>query len=97
MRKLKGLFTAVLAFGLALPGMAQAAGGSAAPIVIVSDTRKYEGVLKWWGDVYNDSHMTFTLITCAMIPIVGCALGILADVIMGSIGIDLKNRELAEH
>jgi hypothetical protein len=31
------------------------------------------------------------------IPIVGLLFGVLADLIMGAIGIDLKSRELAEH
>ena len=97
MNKFRGLFLAVLAACLALPGTVLAAGPAAAPIVIVSDTRKYEGLMKWWGEMYNDSHMTFTILTCAMIPLVGCGLGILADIIMGTIGIDLKSRDLAEH
>jgi hypothetical protein len=97
MKKVKGLFLAVLAACLALPGMASAAGPAAAPIVIVSDTRKYDGLMKWWGDIYNDSHVTFTILTCVMIPLVGCALGLLADVVMGWVGIDLRKRQLAEH
>ena len=31
-----------------------------------------------------------------IIPILGCILGLLADVVMSRIGIDLKHRELAE-
>ena len=96
MKKVKGLFLAVLAACLALPGIAAAAGPAAAPIIIVSDTRKFDGLLKTWGDIYNHSHMEFTLLTGAMIPIVGCTLGLLADWLMGFIGIDLKSRELAE-
>jgi hypothetical protein len=99
MKKIKGLFLTTLAACLSLvPGLALAAGGGGgAPIVIVSDTRKLEGVLKWWGSLYNDSHMEFAILTCILIPVVGCILGLLADVVMGWIGIDLKKRELAEH
>jgi hypothetical protein len=98
MNKLQGLFFTVLTACLALvPGLASAAGGGAAPIAIVSDTRKLSGMMKWWGDIYNDSHLEFTILTCALIPIMGCFFGILADVVMGWIGIDLKSRELAEH
>jgi len=98
MKKLKGLSIAVLAACLALlPNLALAAGGGAAPITLVSDTRKLHGVLLWWGNVYNDSHMDFTILTCVMIPVVGCLLGLLADLILHWIGIDLTSRELAEH
>jgi hypothetical protein len=97
MKKVKELFFTVLAVIALLPGMAWAAGGGGAPITIVSDTRKLEGLMLWWGNIYNDSHMEFTILTCAMIPLMGCFFGILADVVMGWIGIDLKSRELAEH
>jgi hypothetical protein len=96
MNKVKGLFLTVLAACLTLPGLALAAGPAAAPIVIVSDTRKFEGLLKTWGDIYNHSHMEFTILTCLLIPIVGCGLGLFADWVMGFVGIDLKSRDLAE-
>ena len=97
MKKVKGLFFAVLAACLALPGVAAAAGAAAAPIAMVSDTRKLEGLMLWWGNIYNDSHMEFTILTCVMIPLVGCVLGVASDWVMHFIGLDLKNRELAEH
>ncbi len=80
-----------------LPEIVLAAGGKAAPLVIVADTRKFTGWEAWWTNLYNESHLYFTLITVVTIPIVGLIFGILADLIMGTIGIDLKSRELAEH
>jgi hypothetical protein len=98
MNKVKGLYLTVLAACLTLlPTLASAAGGGAAPIAIVSDTRKLTGILKWWGDIYNESHVEFTILTCILIPLIGCCFGLLADVVMGWIGIDLKKRTLAEH
>ena len=97
MNKVKGLFLTVLAACLTLPTLASAAGGGASPITIVSDTRKLHGILKWWGDIYNESHAEFTILTCVLIPVIGCFFGIIADVVMGWIGIDLKKRTLAEH
>ena len=98
MKKVKGLYITVLAACLTLlPSLALAAGGGAAPITMVSDTRKLSGILLWWGNVYNDSHMEFTILTCVMIPLVGCVLGFTADFILGWIGLDLTKRELAEH
>jgi len=98
MNKVKGLFFTVLAACLTLvPGLALAAGGGASPITMVADTRKFDGILLWWGNIYNDSHMEFTILTCVMIPVVGCGLGLAADFVLGAIGLDLTKRELAEH
>jgi len=47
--------------------------------------------------MYNESHVQFTLLTVIIIPVVGVIFGLIADVVMTWIGIDLKHRELAEH
>ncbi|MEJ5329190.1 MAG: DVU0150 family protein [Desulfobaccales bacterium] len=80
-----------------LPGLAWAAGEKAAPLVIVADTRKLSGWAAYWANLYNESHFYFTLATVIIIPVIGLIFGVLADLIMGHIGIDLKSRELAEH
>ncbi|MCL2458215.1 MAG: hypothetical protein FWF31_05075 [Desulfobulbus sp.] len=80
-----------------LPSWVLAAGGGAAPITLVSDTRKLSGIMLWWGNIYNDSHLDFTILTCLLIPVVGCILGFLADWILHWIGLDLTSRDLAEH
>ena len=82
---------------LLLPQIAIAAGPATAPLVLVADTRQFTGWEAWWVNLYNESHLLFALLTVAIIPIVGLCFGLLADVIMNWIGIDLKNRELAEH
>ena len=82
---------------LLLPQIALAAAKKAAPLVVVADTRKFSGWQAWWTNLYNESHFYFTLITVAAIPLVGLIFGLLADVIMGWIGLDLKHRDLAEH
>jgi hypothetical protein len=83
---------------LLLPGLAFAAGGGAvAPMVLVADTRKLDGIMAWWANMYNESHVQFTLLTVIIIPVVGVIFGLIADVVMTWIGIDLKHRELAEH
>jgi hypothetical protein len=98
MNKVKGLYTTVLFACLTLlPTLALAAGGGAAPITMVADTRKLSGITLWWGNIYNDSHLEFTILTCIMIPLVGCAFAFAADLILHAIGIDLTKRELAEH
>ena len=80
-----------------LPALAQAAGEKAAPLVIVADTRKFTGWEAWWTNLYNESHFWFAVLTVAIIPVVGVVLGVLADIVMSRIGIDLKSRDLAEH
>lgn len=92
--KIAGLAVMLVA---ALPQIALAAGQKAAPLVIVADTRRFTGWEAWFSNLYNESHLYFTLLTIAIIPIVGVLLGVLADVVMSRIGIDLKSRELAEH
>jgi hypothetical protein len=98
---MRSLWKKTIGFGfmvfLLAPGLALAAAEKAAPLVIVADTRKFTGWQAWWTNLYNESHFYFTLVTVVTIPVVGLLFGVLADLIMGHIGIDLKSRELAEH
>lgn len=92
------LFQALMLFVFStIPSIVFAAGGKAENIVIVADTRRFTGWEAWFTDLYNESHFYFTLLTVIVIPVVGLIFGILADIIMARIGIDLKSRELAEH
>ncbi len=81
--------------GLLLPGIAAAAEQS--PLVLVADSRKLTGWEAWWANLYNESHFYFALVTVVIIPVVGLCFGLMADIVMSRIGIDLKSRELAEH
>lgn len=101
MRYLQKLWMGVSALALTLlvmaPSLAWAAKKGGANVVIVADTRRLDGILAWWAQMYNESHAQFTLLTIIIIPIVGTIFGLLADVVMNHIGIDLKHREIAEH
>jgi len=79
------------------PGIALAGGEQAPPIVIVADTQGLPGWEAWWGNLYNESRLYFTLLTVVSIPVVGLIFGLVADLVMAAIGLDLKSRELAEH
>jgi hypothetical protein len=92
--KLAGLAAAAI---LVLPDLVLAAGEKASLLVIVADTRKLSGWEAWFANLYNESHLYFTIVTVVAIPIIGVILGVLADLIMSHIGIDLKSRELSEH
>jgi hypothetical protein len=97
MKRLLVLFAALLA-AIGVPCAALAAGGGGeALIVIVADTRHLTGIMAWWASLYNESHLYFTILTVVLIPVIGVCLGLLADLVMHWIGLDLKNRELAEH
>ena len=76
---------------------ALAAGGGGEPIVMVADSRKLTGLMAWWANLYNESHLLFTLLTVVLIPVIGVIFGVMADYIMHFIGIDLSSRDLAEH
>lgn len=92
------LFTWLMLLCLAVPEIVLAAGaGKLNNIVIVADTRKFTGWEAWWTNLYNESHLYFTLLTCALIPTIGVIFGIIADLFMGLVGIDLKSREIADH
>jgi len=93
--KIIGLVAMVALF---LPEAVLAAGGGKiAPLVIVADTRKLEGLMAWWANLYNESHALFTALTVLLIPTIGVVFGVIADIVMTHIGIDLKSRELSEH
>ncbi len=98
---MKKLWSKMLGLGmlvwLLLPGIASAAGGGGTAIVIVADTRGLTGIMGWWGNLYNESHIQFALLTITLIPLIGVLFGVVADFIMEHIGIDLHSRDLAEH
>ena len=97
MKFLRSSLTSALFVALVtLPKLAQAAAKAAANVVIVADTRRLDGIMLWWAQMYNESHAYFTLLTIAIIPLIGVAFGLLADLVMNHIGIDLKHRDAAE-
>ncbi len=97
MSKLLKWFSFSYLVSVILPALASAAGGPVAPMVIVADTRKLDGLMAWWANMYNESHVQFTIITVLLIPLIGVCFGVVADIVMTWIGIDLKHRDLAEH
>ncbi|MCE5243925.1 MAG: DVU0150 family protein [Syntrophobacteraceae bacterium] len=98
---MKKLWTKLTSLGalvwLLMPGIASASGGPVGNMVIVADSRKLDGLMAWWANLYNESHFYFMLLTVVLIPVIGVLFGVLADIIMSHIGLDLKSRDLAEH
>jgi hypothetical protein len=91
------VFLVLTTLWLSAPFAFAAGGGDVAPIVIVADSRKLTGLMAWWANLYNESHLYFTVLTVLLIPVIGVLFGVLADIVMHFIGIDLKSRDLAEH
>lgn len=98
MGRIMKLFSFTSLMSLLLPLCSYAAGGGpVAPMVIVADTRKLSGIMAWWANMYNESHIQFALMTVLIIPIIGVVFGVVADIVMTHMGIDLSHRDLAEH
>lgn len=96
-KRLQRMWWMVATMILMAPSLSLAAGGGGSPIVLVADTRNLDGAMAWWANLYNESHFYFALATIIIIPVTGVIFGMLADVVMNWIGIDLKSRDLAEH
>ncbi len=92
-----GIITFAMSIGLFVPELFLAAGDKKLDnVVVVADSRKLTGLMAWWANLYNESHFYFTLVTVVLIPTIGFIFGVLADVVMKRIGIDLEHRDLAE-
>jgi len=65
-------------------------------VVLVADSRHLNGVMAWWANLFNESHLYFALLTVVVIPLAGVVLGTLADLLIGRLGINLKSRSLHE-
>ncbi|MBF0390482.1 MAG: hypothetical protein HQK71_10310 [Desulfamplus sp.] len=89
--------TFIFTICILMPQTLLAAGEKAELVVIVADTRGITGIMHWWGALYNDSHLYFSLLTIVLIPVIGLIFGTIADIVMKAIGIDLEHRDLAEH
>jgi len=83
---------------LLLAPMAALAGGGEkqGKLVHVADTRGLDGINLHWADLYNTNRLLFTLEAVLITAVMGYLLGLLMDLLVGAIGLDLgkqKNRE----
>ena len=91
MRKLWIRLTGVMAMALmVMPDVVLAAGEKASLLVIVADTRKLTGWEAWFANLYNESHLYFTIVTVVAIPIIGVILGFLADWLCHALALTLN-------
>jgi len=82
---------------LFLPDWALAGGKKATQLVVVADSRRVTGVMKYFSDLYNTNIWLFAVWAVVLTALCGSILGLLMDFIMGRTGLDLKSRKIVEH
>ncbi|MDA8140443.1 MAG: hypothetical protein M0036_17485 [Desulfobacteraceae bacterium] len=82
---------------LCLPVTLWAAGDKATNIVVVADTRRVTGVMKYFSNLYNTDILMYAIWAVILTAAMGCILGFLMDFIMERTGLDLKSRKIIEH
>ncbi len=98
MKRILGRITAMVAAGmLCMPAWVWAAGEKATNIVVVADTRRVTGVMKYFSNLYNTNVVLFAVWAVVLTVVIGCTLGFLMDFIMERTGLDLKSRKIIEH
>jgi hypothetical protein len=95
------LVSAAMAVLLSLAGLgsALAAGGGkpATRLVYVADTRFMEpGFVKWIAGIYNHSYWMYALLVVAVMSLMGLALGLTCDKLIGLLGIKLGKMDRHE-
>lgn len=96
-KKPLGKFFQVGAAMIGLRALGWAAAGKAEPMVFVADSRRYSGWEAWFANLYNESHLLFTLLTIAVIPITALVLGTIVGRVLTYLGVDLRSRSVGEH
>ncbi len=98
---MKGLYSKILTLGamfcLVVPDWVWAAGEKATNLVVVADTRRVAGVLKYFANLYNTNPLLFAVWAVVLTAVWGAFLGFLMDRIMMRTGLDLKSRKIVEH
>jgi hypothetical protein len=80
-----------------IPDWVLAAGEKAADIVVVADTRRVTGIMRYFSDLYNTNPWLFAVWAVILTAAMGSILGFLMDRIMEHTGLDLKSRKIIEH
>jgi phage shock protein PspC (stress-responsive transcriptional regulator) len=93
----KKILCSMVGIGLCLPQLVWASGEAATNLVVVADTRRVSGVLKYIADVYNTDPWLFAVWAVVITAVWGAILGFLMDFIMERSGLDLRSRKILEH
>lgn len=96
-RRVKGWMMGVSTLVLLMPVMVLAAGDKATDIIVVADTRRVSGIMRYFSDLYNTDILVFAVWAVVLTAAMGSILGWLMDRIMEHTGLDLKSRKIVEH
>ncbi|BFR49783.1 hypothetical protein RVX_R28440 [Nitratidesulfovibrio sp. HK-II] len=97
-RKLAKLGGLAALVPMLVPSSLWAAGGKAAELVVVADTRVLTSpVNRYFANLYNTDILVFAVWAVVLTALLGCILGVIMDRIMMSTGIDLTKRKIIEH
>lgn len=98
---MKSIFSRIMAFVtfvfLFLPDHALAAGEKATELIVVADTRRVSGIIRYIADLYNTNLLLFAVWAVVLTALWGAILGFLMDFLMLKTGLDLKSRKIIEH
>jgi hypothetical protein len=81
---------------LLVAGIHAAGGESQGALVHVADTRHLTGVSLYFANLYNVDRLLFTVVSVGLTGMLGLGLGMVMDVLVGLIGLDLNKREARE-
>jgi hypothetical protein len=74
-----------------------AAGGeSQGALVHVADTRHLSGFNLYFANLYNTDRVLFSVMAVGLTGLLGFSLGLMMDLVVGAIGLDLGRRERRE-
>jgi hypothetical protein len=79
-----------------VPLLASATGEGEGRLVHVADTRALTGFNLFVANLYNTDRVLFTVFAVGVTAALGFTLGLLMDVIVGAIGLDLQKRQARE-
>jgi hypothetical protein len=82
---------------LLIPESLWAAGEKASALVVVADTRRVTGIMKYFSDLYNTNPWLFAVWAVVLTAAFGAVLGTIMDFFMMRTGLDLKSRKIVEH
>jgi hypothetical protein len=98
MKRICKRLTTLLSAGLVwMPAWVWASGEAATNLVVVADSRRVSGVMKYFSDLYNTNIWLYAVWAVVLTVIMGSTLGFLMDFIMARTGLDLKSRKIVEH
>jgi hypothetical protein len=91
-----GVLMAMVLWILATGTFAAGGGEDQGALVHVADTRDLAGLNLYFANLYNADRIMFTVVSVGLTGLVGLGLGLLMDLLVGAIGLDLSKRESRE-